>query len=63
MNKPNIQAAKTFGAIAFANGIKCAPALCADLMAMFKGREVGDKRTIPEMKAWSQGWNEANLAA
>ena len=61
--KANTQTAKTFGAIAFANGIKCAPALCKDLMAMFSGRQVGDKRTMQEMKAWIAGWTEANIAA
>lgn len=58
----NTQAAKTFGAIAFANGIKCAPALCGDMMAMIAGRQIGDKRTIKEMNAWVAGWTEANLA-
>ena len=61
--KPNVQAAKTFGAIAFAKGMQAVPALDADLLAMFAGRKVGDKRTIPEMKAWASGWHQANAAA
>ena len=63
MNKPNTQQAKTFGSIAFARGISHAPALDSNMMEMLKGRKVGDPRSIPEMKAWSRGWHEANLAA
>lgn len=59
----NTQAAKTFGAIAFAMGIKCAPALCGSLKSMIAGRQIGDKRTAKEMKAWIAGWTEANLAS
>lgn len=59
----NTDQAKTFGAIAYAKGMKCAPALDADFMATLKGRQIGDKRTIPEMKAWHQGWMQANLSA
>ena len=61
--KPNIQAAKTLGAIAYAKGIMRAPALDGDLVAWFVGRPIEDKRTIPEMKAWLSGWDQANLAA
>jgi hypothetical protein len=61
--KPNVQAAKTFGAIAFAKGMQAVPAFDADLLAMLAGREVGDTRTIPEMKAWVSGWHQANAAA
>ena len=62
MTKPNIQQAKTLGTIAFASGIN-APALDSAMMEMLKGRQVGDPRNIPEMKAWTRGWTEANLAA
>lgn len=61
MNKPNTQAAKTLGAIAFANGIY-APALDGALVAMFAGRPVGDSRTVAEMKAWIAGNTQARLA-
>lgn len=63
MNKPNTQAAKTLGSIAFARGVKCAPALDAEMMKMLSGRQVGDRRTAPELKAWAAGWTQANLAA
>ena len=63
MTKANTQAAKAFGATAFAQGVKCAPALCGQLKALFAGRQVGDKRTAPEMQAWIAGWTQANLAA
>lgn len=59
----NIQAAKTFGAIAFASGIKCAPCLDGNMMDMLKGRMVGDNRSTKEMKAWVSGWIQASLAA
>jgi hypothetical protein len=58
----NTNTAKTFGAIAFANGIKCAPCLDSNMMALLVGREIGDKRTSKEMKAWIAGWTEANLS-
>jgi hypothetical protein len=61
--KPNIDAAKAFGSIAFAQGMPAAPALDANMTEMMKGRQIGDKRTIPELKAWHRGWTEANLAA
>lgn len=57
------QAAKTLGAIAFEKGIKCAPVLDADLMAMFAGREIGNKQTMTDMKSWIAGWTQANIAA
>ena len=63
MTKANTQAAKTLGAIAYANGIKCAPCLDASLSSMVAGRLIGDKRTIAEMKAWIDGWTGASLAA
>lgn len=58
----NTNTAKTFGAIAFANGIKCAPCLDSNMMELLVGREIGDKRTSKEMKAWIAGWTEANLS-
>lgn len=63
MTNAQTTAAKTFGAIAFANGVRCAPVLCKNMMEMLSGREVGDKRTTQEMKAWIAGWMQANLAA
>lgn len=59
----NTQAAKAFGAIAFASGIKCAPCLDANMMDMLKGRTIGDKRSAQEMKAWISGWTQASLSA
>jgi hypothetical protein len=63
MTKANTAAAKALGAIAYANGQPSAPALNSELQKMFIGRQVGDKRTIPEMKAYIQGWTAANLAS
>ena len=62
MTNAKINTAKTFGAIAFANGLPCVPSLCSDLLAAIKGRAVGDKRTTQEMKEWIAGWTQANLA-
>jgi hypothetical protein len=59
----NVAAAKALGAIAFARGAKCVPALCAGFMELIAGRDVGDKRTAVELKAWIAGWTEANLQA
>ena len=59
----NTQAAKAFGAIAFASAIKCAPCLDTNMMDMLKGRTVGDKRSAQEMKAWISGWTQASLSA
>ena len=59
----NTQAANTFGAIAFASGIKCAPCLDGNMMDMLKGRMIGDKRSAKEMKAWISGWTQASLSA
>jgi hypothetical protein len=62
MNKPNTQQAKTLGSIAFARGIN-APALDSEMMKMIADRQVGDNRTMKEMRAWVSGWTAANLAA
>lgn len=57
------QAAQTFGSIAFAKGVACAPALDRDFLNTLQGRPVGDKNTKREMRAWIAGWTAANLAA
>lgn len=62
MKTANTQAAKSFGAVAFAKGLICAPALDSDMRKLIAGREIGDKRTIQELKAWISGWTQANLA-
>jgi len=62
MNKPNTQQAKEFGKIAFAEGIS-APWSDYRLQNMISGRQVGDARTVVEMKAWIAGWTESNLSA
>lgn len=63
--KPATDYCRILGNIAFARGIKRAPALDAELTAFMyaQPRQIGDKRTIPEFKAWLAGWDEANLAA
>ena len=62
MTKANTQQAKTLGSIAFARGIN-APALDSAMMEMISGRQVGDSRTMKEMRAWVAGWTQANLSA
>ena len=62
--KAATQYARTLGSIAFANGDPCAPAYNADMRKLISdGREIGDPRTIPELKAFIAGWTSANLAA
>jgi hypothetical protein len=60
--KPNINKATELGALAFKNGLKSVPAFDPELMKMIAGRQIGDKRTVPEMKAWQSGWHKANAA-
>lgn len=57
----NIQHAEIMGKIAYAKGLPCAPVLNAELMDSFKGRDIGDKNTIKEMKAYMSGWTSAHL--
>jgi hypothetical protein len=57
--KANIQAAKVFGNLAFASGKTRIPACDPNIMEMIKGRQIGDERTLPELNAWLEGWNEA----
>ncbi len=63
MNKPNTQQAKEFGKTAFAEGIINAPWSDYRFQSMISGRQVGDARTVIEMKAWIAGWTESNLSA
>jgi len=53
--------ARELGTKAFEKGIKRVPSLDKDLMKMLEGVQVGDSMTIPIMKAWTNGWDEANL--
>lgn len=62
MRKHNTQTAKTLGAIAFARGAHCAPALDAEWVRLVAGREIGDRRTLADAKAWQAGWMQANLS-
>lgn len=59
--KPNIEKAIDMGKAAFNRGIKCAPVLDGEFMQTLIGREVGDHRSMAEMRAWTQGWTYANL--
>ena len=54
------QTAKTFGSIAFASGIKCAPALDKSLVDLLTSNH---KSNMQAMRDWIAGWTEANLAA
>lgn len=62
MNKAATIYTKTLGTLAFAAGRPCVPGLCADLGTHMAGRQIGDRRSVPEMKAWIAGWTEASLA-
>ena len=55
--------AAALGKAAFERGAKAIPAHDTAMMGTLKGREIGDPRTLPQLKAWAQGWHKANLAA
>lgn len=57
----NTTTARALGAIAYNTGCPYAPALDENMVAHIAGREVGDPRTQPELKAWLDGWTGANL--
>lgn len=52
---------RALGSIAFARGIPMIPILDGSVRDRLVGREVGDRRTEPELRAWIAGWTEANL--
>ncbi len=55
--------AKQLGAKAFAAGKPCSPAQDKQMIKLCEGRQVGDARTVQEMRDWMNGWMSANLAA
>ena len=60
--------AANLGTAAFRAGIKCAPCLDKNLLAMFAGRQIGEipegqAGTVKLMDAWTKAWTAANLAA
>lgn len=68
MKKTQLLKAETLGMIAFANGKSCVGAWDKNLMEMIKGRKVSEKPAgeakISEIfKAWSNGWQKANILA
>lgn len=62
-SRANTQYTKTLGSIAFAEGKARVPGADSKLTEYMGGRQIGDKRSMPELKAWLVGWDEANLAA
>ena len=57
-----INAARAFGSIAFAKGAPAIPAADSNLFGLLEGMAVGSGG-VQVMKAWLQGWTQANLAA
>jgi hypothetical protein len=60
--------AALLGTAAYKNGNKCIPAQDAELLEMFRGREIGETpegeaSTIHLLKIWQKAWHEANLSA
>lgn len=51
------------GAAAYRAGAMLAPAADPAVRAALDGVPVGDPRTVPALRAWSDGWTAANLAA
>lgn len=60
-NKIDTVNAKAAGAKAFERGAARAPALDQEFMRITAGRQIGDKRTLVEAKAWLEGWTMASL--
>lgn len=54
--------AETMGMIAFAKGIKVAPALDSEFNEFIFREGQNHKRIMAEMSVWTQGWHKANLA-
>ena len=58
--------ASVLGTLAFKNGIKRAPALDKELYKFFGGKigetKKGEASSIEIMKAWTNAWDNANLA-
>lgn len=52
--------AQILGNIAFNTGKKSAPCLDKNCMNMLKDKEIGQSHHI--LKAWLNGWHQANLA-
>lgn len=63
--KISIAAAQVLGTAAFANGIKSAPCLDKNVMALVEKYSTTDWSlshvVCAIMKAWSTGWHNANL--
>lgn len=56
---------KEMGADAFKRGVKAAPALDREFGKWLKENSapIGEGKSAEAMKAWSDGWHEANLKA
>jgi hypothetical protein len=68
MKTTQILQASVLGTLAFKSGKKCIPAHDADLMNMLSGRMIGqtpkgEASNIQIMKAWTNAWHNANIAA
>lgn len=48
-----------YGRLAFLKGIRCAPVLDANWMAMIEGRKAGTCKELGN--AWQRGWTNENL--
>lgn len=55
--------AAQLGKAAFEAGKARVPAHDAAVLELLKGKPVGDKDTLPILKAWLRAWDKANLAA
>ena len=58
MEKANTNYARLRGNLAAANNKSNAAALDTEFMKTLKGRKIGDKKTISELKAWNEGYHE-----
>ena len=66
--KQQIESAKKLGALAYANGTKCAPCLDKALLGMLVGRSIGETPegqapSVALFTAWTNAWMANNMAA
>ena len=59
----DVNAARAFGAVAYAAGAARFAGGCKNLAPLYAGREIGDPTTTAVLTAWLRGWDAANVAA
>lgn len=60
--KEKIEQARELGRQAFHAGKKAIPAHDANLQPLLEGHRPGSGGSLPFLRAWNEGWHQANLA-